>query len=123
MQVYQGLEVAPHHGLEVSKDGEQKEAFSSPEKEMLHLENLPETYDGGAKQGVPEGVPKAEPADKELAPDEKPKSEPVPVKERLNRKFHGFRIKWILLGLGLLILLIIILAVGLGVGLQGGGSK
>ncbi len=105
---YQGKEVVPtdaYHGkVEVHK-----ETVANPEKEIVLVEHLPESFrEERGKEAVPIIT--------ELPLSQKPH----PVKERLNRRLCGIRAKWPLLGLALLILLIIILGVGLGVGLRSG---
>lgn len=84
-----------------------KETIPNHEKEIVHVEHLPEPFD---EEHGKEAVPFT------TKPSLSQKSQPV--NERLNRRLCGIRAKWILLGLALLTLLTIVLGVGLGVGLR-----
>lgn len=86
-----------------------KETVLNNEKEIVHVETLPEPCD---EEHSKEAIPLA------TKPPVSRKSRPV--KERLNRRFCGIRAKWVLLGLTSMILLTIILGVGIGVGLRSG---
>lgn len=100
VDTYDGKVVVPH---------DDKETIPSQEKEIVHVEHLPEPLD---EERGKEAVPFA------TQPPLSQKSQPV--NERLNRTLCGIRAKWIFLGLALLILFTIILGVGLGVGVRSG---
>ena len=108
---YQGKEVVPtdvYPGKVVVHD-DHKETVANPERETVHVENLPErSNEERGKEVVP------------IATEPPLSQKPLPIKERLNRRLCGIRAKWILLGLALLILFIVILGTGLGVGLRSG---
>ena len=108
---YHGKEVVPtdvYHGKVVVHD-DHKETVAKPERETVHVENLPEPFnEERGKEAVP------------IATELPLSQKPLPIKERLNRRLCGIRAKWIFLVLALLILLIVILGIGLGVGLRSG---
>ena len=88
---------------------DQKEIVIDPQKETVHVENVPELVD--EERGT-HAVP--------VAPDRRHSQKPQLVKERLKRRIYGIRTLWILLGIALLLILIIILGIGLGIGLRSG---
>ena len=114
---YQGKEVISDYqypGKQVVNGpaGNGEKEIANPEKEIVHLEQAqaPEVFDGeDGKEAVPTST----------APSD---GKPHTLKERLNRRICGVRLKWALLGIILLIVLIIVLGVGLGVGLQDGSE-
>lgn len=104
-ETYLGIEVVQDDYKEAVIDAE-KGIFST-DKETLFVEQLPETYDEeGGKETATKSV---EPA---------PYERPSPVRERLDRRLCGIRVKWLLFGIMLFLILVIGLGAGLGAGLS-----
>ena len=135
MTDYAGKEVVQGEGKEAIASHDEKElAYShdgkevtSPEKEIVHLEHLPETYDEEKGKEIAPAVAPVDPEKGDVSDLQKTDpSRPATIKERLDRRCCGLRIKWIVLIV--VLLLVLIIAIGAGVGASassssGGASK